>query len=202
MYGYHNFPKHSIHCFPTVADPADRGNTFCMPSTRAAVQRHTPTPLTLPNPDRTSSEPSQPTPPSAQQAGIAHTNVFSTPSGDTSVARLASPFHYSAAAVTPSSAKLVYTTATAIPTEFRRTHTDDDDATSHASTSTRIADRLYVFRRHERLDLLSRSASSNCPFKRTRVRPLAVTRPLPAPNPGIAAAAQRARRYNIAALHL
>jgi hypothetical protein len=43
---------------PTFPQP---GNTLCMPSTRAAVQRHTPTPLTPSNPDRTNSEPSQST---------------------------------------------------------------------------------------------------------------------------------------------
>jgi hypothetical protein len=60
------------------------------------------------------------------------------------MARPANPFHYNNAAVAPNSAKLVYTTATAIPTKFRRTHTDDNDATSPASTSTRFADRSYA----------------------------------------------------------
>jgi hypothetical protein len=160
-----------------------------------------PTPLTPPNPDRTNSEPSHSTPPSSQRAGITQTNVFSTPSGETSLARRASPFHYNTAAVAPNSAKVVYTTATAIPTEFCRTHTDDD-ATSSASTSTRFADRLYVFRRHERLDLLCRSVWTTCPFIRTRVRPLEASHPLSALDPGTTAAAQHARHYNTTALHL
>jgi hypothetical protein len=105
-------------------------------------------------------------------------------------------------AVAPNSAKLVYTTATAIPPKVRRTHTDDDDAPSPAATSTRVADLLYVFRRHERLDLLIRSASTTRSFKRTRVRPLATTRPLSAPDPGTTVGAQHARRYNATALHL
>jgi hypothetical protein len=91
---------------------------------------------------------------------------------------------------------------TAIPTEFRRTHTDDDDATSPTSTSTRFADRLYVSRRHDKLDLLSRSASSTRPFKRTRVRPLATAHPLSARDPSTTAAAQHARSCNNSALHL
>jgi hypothetical protein len=93
-------------------------------------------------------------------------------------------------------------TATAIPTEFRRTHYDDDDATSPTSTPTGFANCIYVFRWHERLDLLSRSASTTCPFKRTRVRPLAATRPLSAHDHGTTDAAQQARRYNTTALHL
>jgi hypothetical protein len=72
---------------------------------------------------------------------------------------------------------------------------------SPACTSARFADSLYTLCRHETLDLHSRSASTTCPFKRTRVRPLAATRPLFEHDLGITVAAQHAHRYKTTALH-
>jgi hypothetical protein len=136
-----------------------------MPSTRTTVQRHSPTVLTPFVPNQSRSKKSRTAPPSSRRVSTIHTGGFSIPSGKTSLATHASPFPYNAATVAPNSGELVYTTAMAIPTEFRRTHTDDDDATFLAPPSTRFADHRYVFRRHERLHILSRPASTTCLFK-------------------------------------
>jgi hypothetical protein len=116
-----------------------------MPSTRVTVERHTPKPLTQPDPDQASSEKSRTTPPFSRRAGTTHAGVFSTPSRRIALARHDSPFHYSDVAVAPNSAKSVYMMTMATPTEFLQTHTDV--ATFPASTSARFTDRLYVLRR-------------------------------------------------------
>jgi hypothetical protein len=114
-----------------------------MPSTRAAVERHTPTPLTPPDPGQASSEQSRRTTPFSRRAGTTHVSALSTPSRKISLAKPDKPFHYSATAVAPNLAKLVYSTT---PIEFLQTLTDA--ATFPASTSARFTDRLYVLRCH------------------------------------------------------
>jgi hypothetical protein len=178
------------------------GSTLRMPSTRTAVQRHTPTPLTPPDPDRTGSKKSRTAAPSSRRVSTTYTGGFSTPSGESSLAALAGPFHQSAATIAPSSAELVYTTATAIPTEIRRTHTDNDDANLPAPPSARFTGHPYVLRRHDKLHVLSRPASTTCLLNLARVRPVAAARPLSAHVPGITTAAQHAPSYKTAALHL
>jgi hypothetical protein len=57
------------------------GNTLRLPSTRATVERHTPTPLTPHDLDQPNSEQSLTTPPSSRRAGTTHAGVFLTPRG-------------------------------------------------------------------------------------------------------------------------
>jgi hypothetical protein len=138
------------------------GLTLRMPAARAAVERHSPTPLTPPDPDHASSEQGKTTPPFLRRTGATNAVVFSTPSRRTSLARLDNPFLYIAAAVAASSAKLVITTTTVTPTEFRQTNTDV--AAFPVSTSARFPDRFYVLRRHESLYFLSRFAPTTWPL--------------------------------------
>jgi hypothetical protein len=167
----HTSPAPPPHDYPPSVCPTESlpglalpqpGNTLHLHSTLVAVKRHMPTPLTPPDPGQAISEQSRTTPPFSRRAGTTHAGVFSTPSKRTFLATPYCPFHCNATVVAPNSAKIFYVTT---PTEFLQIYTDV--ATFPASTSACFTDRLYILRRQERLDRLSRSASPTCPLTRT-----------------------------------
>jgi hypothetical protein len=188
-------PTKPLSC-PTAPQP---GHTRRLPLHRTAVQRHAPPPLTPFDPVQTNSKLSLTPSPFSGQTSTSRISGFSPPNGETSLAA-ASPAYYRAATSAPSSAERVYTTATALSTESRRTRPDNHDATLHGPHWTRFVGHRSVLRQHDRPHVLSRDSTSL--LNRARVRPFAATRPIFAPVPGAATAARQAPGYRAATLHL